>query len=44
MDQEHAPFNKNGMGNQGYLFYIRKKLAQIFAEDILKNNPKIIQL
>ena len=41
MDQEYAPFNKNGMGNQGYLFYIRKKLAQIFAEDILKNNPGI---
>ena len=33
------PFNKNGGGNQGYLFNLNKPLAKFFMEEILKYNP-----
>ena len=33
------PFNKNGEGNQGYLFNLNKKLAKFFTEKIVKYNP-----
>ena len=33
------PFNVNGTGNQGYLFYLNKSLAKFFMEEIVKCNP-----
>lgn len=36
------PFNKNGKGNQGYLFNLNKNLAKFFVEEIVKINPSII--
>lgn len=33
------PFNKNGGGNQGYLFNLNKGLAKFFMEEIIKRNP-----
>ncbi len=35
---EYQPFNKNGTGNQGYLFDLCKELAKLFAEQIVKKN------
>lgn len=33
------PFDKNGEGNQGYLFNLNKSLAKFFMEEIVKYNP-----
>ena len=33
------PFDKNGEGNQGYLFNLNKPLAKFFMEEIIKYNP-----
>lgn len=33
------PFNKNGTGNQGYLFNLKKSLAKFFMEKIVEKNP-----
>ena len=33
------PFNKNGKGNEGYLFNLNKPLAKFFMEEIVKCNP-----
>jgi hypothetical protein len=33
------PFNKNGKGNEGYLFNLNKSLAKFFMEEIIKCNP-----
>ena len=33
------PFNKNGGGNQGYLFNLNKSLAKFFMQEIIKRNP-----
>lgn len=33
------PFNKNGKGNQGYLFNLKKSLAKFFMEKIVEKNP-----
>ena len=35
------PFNKNGTGNQGYLFNLNGKLAQFFMAEIIKRNPSM---
>ncbi len=35
------PFNKHGKGNQGYLYYLNKELAQFFMNEILKVNPHL---
>ena len=35
------PFNKNGTGNQGYLFNLNKDLAKFFMEKIIKANPHL---
>ena len=32
------PFDKNGEGNQGYLFNLNKSLAKFFMEEIIKCN------
>ena len=32
------PFNKNGKGNEGYLFNLNKSLAKFFMEEIIKCN------
>lgn len=40
----YQPFNKNGTGNQGYLFDIDKNLAAFFINEICKYNPNISQL
>lgn len=37
----YSPFNKNGTGNQGYLFDLNINLARLFAAGILKDNPDI---
>lgn len=36
---EYSPFNKNGKGNQGYLFDINTTLSNLFLEYILAENP-----
>ena len=33
------PFNKNGKGNEGYLFDLNKPLANFFMKEIVKYNP-----
>lgn len=33
------PFDKNGKGNEGYLFNLNKPLAKFFMEEIIKRNP-----
>lgn len=33
------PFDKNGKGNQGYLFNLNKQLAKFFMGEIVKYNP-----
>lgn len=38
---DYSPFNKNGTGNQGYLFEINNTLASIFVDEILKTNPQL---
>ena len=43
-NKPYQPFNKNGTGNQGYLFDIDKNLAAIFINEICKYNPNISQL
>ena len=35
------PFNKNGTGNQGYLYNLNKDLAKFFMEKIIKANPHL---
>ena len=32
-------FNKNGTGNQGYLFNMNMGLAKFFMKEIIKVNP-----
>ena len=36
---KYAPFNKNGTGNQGYLFEINREMAKIFLESCSAANP-----
>ena len=38
---KYAPFDKNGDGNQGYLYEIPYKLSQIFLKEIIVDNPGI---
>lgn len=35
----YAPFDRNGDGNQGYLFELDNTLANTFLNDIMKKNP-----
>lgn len=39
---KYQPFDKNGEGRQGYLFDLNGQLAGIFARDICKNNPELL--
>ena len=39
---KYQPFDKNGKGRQGYLFDLNDQLAGIFARDICKNNPELL--
>lgn len=41
---KYAPFDKNGDGNAGYLFDLRKELATVFMHGILEKNPDIADL
>ena len=36
------PFNKNGKGNEGYLFNLNNELAKFFLNEIIKVNPFVI--
>ena len=38
---EYQPFNKNGTGNQGYLFDICREVAKIFLSDIVNCNRSL---
>ena len=38
----HQPFNRNGTGNQGYLYELNMPLARLFLEDVMRNNPSIL--
>ena len=38
---KHSPFNKNGLGNQGYLYRIDLDLAQSFIFKIVELNPEL---
>jgi hypothetical protein len=39
--QKGYPFNKNGKGNQGYLYNLNRSLANFFLNEIIKRNPYI---
>ena len=39
---QYQPFNKNGKGNQGYLFEISRRLAMVLLRDIVAKNPDIL--
>ncbi len=39
---KYQPFDKNGHGRQGYLFDLNDQLAGVFARNIYKNNPEIL--
>jgi hypothetical protein len=41
---KYSPFDKNGDGNLGYLFYLNKNLAAFFLKEIVKNNSDIKDL
>lgn len=36
---KYAPFNKNGTGNQGYLYNLPKELAAFFLDRSIQKNP-----
>lgn len=38
---KYQPFNKNGNGNEGYLFDICKEAATLFISDIVAHNPSL---
>lgn len=40
-NRQYQPFNKNGTGNQGYLFDINKDLAVLFLRDIVNKNSHL---
>lgn len=37
------PFNKNGLGNQGYLYNLNQEMIKFFMAKILKRNPYLKQ-
>ena len=37
------PFNKNGTGNQGYLFNLKKNLAKFFLQEMIKRDPSMAE-
>lgn len=39
--EKYSPFNKNGAGNQGYLFPLSNELAKLLLSEIKKNNGNI---
>lgn len=39
---KYAPFNKNGTGNQGYLFEINRDMAKIFLRAAVAANPTLM--
>lgn len=39
-----SPFNKHGLGNQGYLFSIDRDLAQAFVVEVVRNNQKLLKV
>lgn len=39
-----SPFNKHGLGNQGYIFPIDRDLAQAFVAEIVKENSKLLNI
>ena len=41
---KYAPFDKNGNGNQGYLYDLDSKLATVFLKGIIKENPEVEKL
>ncbi len=42
--QKYSPFDKNGDGSGGYLFYLKKELASVFLREIIKDNPAVAEL
>lgn len=38
---DYQPFNKNGTGNQGYLFDICREVATLFITDIVNHNVRL---
>ena len=43
-NEMYAPFDKNGNGNQGYLFDLNPDLASFFIQEISKKNPEVMKL
>ncbi|MBR1757716.1 MAG: hypothetical protein IJ744_03175 [Lachnospiraceae bacterium] len=41
---KYAPFNKNGDGNQGYLYDLDAKLASVFLKGIVEKNEEVAEL
>lgn len=42
-NKPYQPFNKNGTGNQGYLFDLDVQLATLFMQEIMKKNPSVMR-
>ena len=38
---KYYPFNRDGEGNQGYLYDLNRELAKLFIEETIKANPEI---
>ena len=43
-NKKYAPFNRNGGGNQGYLFELNRDLALFFIQEVANKNPEILNL
>lgn len=43
-DEKNPPFNKNGTGNQGYLFNCPKRLAALYLIVLVNKNPELKQV
>lgn len=41
---KYAPFDKNGNGNQGFLYDLDVKLAAVFLKGIVEKNPEVAKL
>lgn len=39
---KYSPFNRNGTGNQGYLYDLNRELSQLFISEIIKKNPEFL--
>lgn len=43
-DEDYPPFNKNGTGNQGYLYNFPKRLVGLYLTVLVKKNAKLAEV